>query len=138
MRFEVLKRNGVACAEPSQAFLPKLIAVSASPGSKTLFQSFFYLESTFIKAGSSKTRKGLGLKMQQERAEAELLWLPGQSEKGGVGSRCRALAWMSCHGPLLPWLQLLWGLFKFRRRTPEREERHRCAPWSEIVPGVEF
>ena len=40
--------------------------------------------------------------------------------------------------PLLPWLQLLWGLFEFRRRTPEREERHRCAPWSEIVPGVEF
>ena len=41
-------------------------------------------ESTFVKAGDSETRKGLGSKKQQERDEAGLLWLTEKSENKGV------------------------------------------------------
>ena len=39
----------------------------------------------------------------------------------------QALARGCCH-PLLPWLQILWGPFEFRRRTSEKEDRRGHAP----------
>ena len=69
----VLSERGPAWSRPSQGQL--VVCGFLTSCRKDFYMSPSHFESTFIKAGESEVRKGLGQKQQQERAQVGLLWL---------------------------------------------------------------
>ena len=117
-----------------------LIFESKAPGTQQMannFFSFYYLRVHLLKLGTVKQ----GRAQDRGRNRKEARWgcfaslrnnshserneprrgccqLTGQSEKRGPW---RQVQGVSCHCPLLPWLQVLWGPLEFRRCMPAGE-----------------